>query len=395
MMHDQETVLLQGHIIDSLILAKVLDTILMMGGTFDLEDVQIGKTREEPSRARIVVRASSAKLLSEILHAIQPHGASVESERDCRLSPAPADGIFPDEFYATTHLPTQVRVRDQWVEVERIEMDLGIRVDPVGFTARTIPMGEVTSGDLIVTGREGVRVIPLQRPRDRDVFSFMESQVSSERPREGKAESKVLLAGGPAIVHAGGREALTWLIDEEFIHVLFCGNALPAHDMEVDLYGTSLGYRHAAGRVVPHGHEHHLRTINRIRGIGSIEAAVKSGVVKTGIMAACVRRGVHVVMAGTIRDDGPLPGVITDSVEAQAAMREAIPGIGLAMLVASTLHAVATGNLLPASVPSVCVDVNPSVPTKLADRGSFQAVGLVMDAASFLSELARELGWRP
>ena len=413
MMHDQETVLLQGHIIDSLILAKVLDTILMMGGTFDLQDMQIGKTREEPSRARIIVRASSAKLLGEILHAIQPHGASVESERDCRLSAAPADGIFPDEFYATTHLSTQVRVRDRWVEVEGIEMDLGIRVDPVGLAARTIPMGQVKRGDLIVTGREGVRVIPLQRPRDRDVFSFMESQVSAERPhghiigdiakrlmqlrtgfREGKAGSKVLLAGGPAIVHAGGREALAWLIDEEFIHVLFCGNALPAHDMEVDLYGTSLGYGHAAGRVVPHGHEHHLRTINRIRAIGSIEAAVRSGVVKTGIMAACVRRGAHIVMAGTIRDDGPLPGVITDSLEAQATMRAAIPGIGLALLVASTLHAVATGNLLPATVPSVCVDVNPAVPTKLADRGSFQAVGLVMDAASFLRELARELGAR-
>jgi lysine-ketoglutarate reductase/saccharopine dehydrogenase-like protein (TIGR00300 family) len=409
MMLDQETVLLQGHIIDSLILAKVLDRILMMGGTFDIQDMQIGNTREEPSRARIVVRASSAKLLSEILHAIQPHGASVENERDCRLAAAPADGIFPDEFYATTHLPTQVRIRDQWVEVEGIEMDLGIRVDLVRLTARTVPMGEVKRGEQVVIGREGVRVIPLQRPRDRDVFSFMESQVSSERPhgrvisdiakrlvrlrvgfREGKVGSKVLLAGGPAIVHAGGREALAWLIDEAFIHVLFCGNALPAHDMEVDLYGTSLGY----GRVVPHGHEHHLRTINRIRAIGSIEAAVRSGVIKTGVMAACVRRGVHVVMAGTIRDDGPLPGVITDSLEAQAAMRAAIPGIGMALLVASTLHAVATGNLLPASIPSVCVDVNPAVPTKLADRGSFQAVGLVMDAASFLSELARELGWK-
>jgi lysine-ketoglutarate reductase/saccharopine dehydrogenase-like protein (TIGR00300 family) len=409
----QETVVLTGHIIDSLILAKVLDTILMMGGTFDLQDMQIGKTREEPSRARIVVQASSAKLLSEILHAIQPHGASVENERDCRLSEAPADGIFPDEFYATTHLPTQVRVHGQWVEVEGIEMDLGILVDSVRLTSRTVPMGEVRQGDQVVIGRDGVRVIPLQRPRDRDVFSFMESQVSSERPhghiisdiakrlvqlrsgfREGKAGNKVLLAGGPAIVHAGGREALAWLIDEEFIHVLFCGNALPAHDMELDLYGTSLGYRHAAGRVVPHGHEHHLRTINRIRAIGSIEAAVTSGVVKTGIMAACVRRGTDVVMAGTIRDDGPLPGVITDSLEAQAAMRRAIPGVGLALLVASTLHAVATGNLLPATIPSVCVDVNPAVPTKLADRGSFQAVGLVMDAASFLRELARELGAR-
>jgi hypothetical protein len=165
--------------------------------------------------------------------------------------------------------------------------------------------------------------------------------------------------------------------------------------MEVHLFGTSLGYRLSAGRSVPHGHEHHLRTINRIRTIGSIEVAVQSGVITHGVMAACVTRGVRVVLAGTIRDDGPLPGVITDSMKAQAAMRAALPGVALALLVASTLHAVATGNLLPATVPTVCVDVNPAVPTKLADRGSFQAVGLVMDAASFLRELARELGWKP
>jgi lysine-ketoglutarate reductase/saccharopine dehydrogenase-like protein (TIGR00300 family) len=413
MTSNQETVILRGHIIDSLILAKVLDTILMMGGTFDLQEVQIGKTREESSRARIVVRAPSAPLLNDILKRIQPHGASVEREADCRLQPAPANGIFPDDFYATTHLPTQVRLQGQWVDVDGTEMDLGVSVNPERATARTVSMGAVKRGEQIVTGRQGIRVIPLERPRDRDVFGFMESQVSAERPhghvlhdvarrmsslregfRRGQSGSKILLAGGPAIIHAGGRDALTWLIEEGFIHVLFCGNALPAHDMEVELYGTSLGYGHQAGRVVPHGHEHHLRTINRIRAIGSIQAAVESGVIKGGIMAACVNKHVQVVMAGTIRDDGPLPGVITDSVEAQDAMRAAIPGVGLALLVASTLHAVATGNLLPATIPSVCVDVNPAVPTKLADRGSFQAVGLVMDAASFLGELARELGAR-
>jgi lysine-ketoglutarate reductase/saccharopine dehydrogenase-like protein (TIGR00300 family) len=215
-----------------------------------------------------------------------------------------------------------------------------------------------------------------------------------ERHRQGQADAKVLLAGGPAIVHAGGRDALTWLIEQEFIHVLFCGNALAAHDLEADLYGTSLGYGLTAGRAVPHGHDHHLRTINRIRAIGSIEAAVRSGMVKQGIMAACIRRTVPVVMAGTIRDDGPLPGVITDSIQAQQAMRALIPSIGLALLVASTLHSIATGNLLPATIPTLCVDLNPSVPTKLADRGSFQAAGLVMDAASFLSELAGTLGRR-
>jgi lysine-ketoglutarate reductase/saccharopine dehydrogenase-like protein (TIGR00300 family) len=407
----QETVLISGHIIDSLILPKVLDIILVMGGTFDLEDVHIGTTREEPSRARIVIRAASTALLDDILKAIQPHGASVERESDCQAVESPADGIFPDDFYATTHLPTQIRLHGQWTDVDRIEMDLGILINEQASTARAVPMAEVRQRDRIVIGRDGVRVIPLQRPRERDVFGFMESQVSAERPhshiiadiaarmrslrerhRQGQPDARVLLAGGPAIIHAGGRDAMTWLIEQGFIHLLFCGNALAAHDMEADLYGTSLGYGLAAGRAVPHGHEHHLRTINRIRAIGSIEKAVTSGVVKQGIMAACVRQNIQVVMAGTIRDDGPLPGVITDSVRAQSAMRAAIPGVGLALLVASTLHAVATGNLLPATVPTVCVDVNPSVPTKLSDRGSFQAVGLVMDAASFLAELARLLG---
>lgn len=410
----QENVLLQGHIIDSLILAKVLDKIVMMGGTFDLQDVKIGATREAPSQARIVIRAPSSRALADILRAIQPHGAALEREADCRFESAPSAGILPEEFYATTHLPTQIRLGGDWVDVEGIEMDLAICIDPAKAQARTIPMGAVKAGDLIVTGREGIRVTPLARPAERDVFGFMESIVSSERPhqpviadiaqrmqmlreryRQGQLAAKVLCAGGPAIVHAGGRDALTWLIEAGYIHVLFCGNALAAHDMEAALYGTSLGYGLTAGRSVPHGHEHHLRTINRIRAIGSIEQAVQSGLVTEGIMAACVRRNVKMVLAGTIRDDGPLPGVMTDSMQAQQAMREEVQEVGLALLVASTLHAIATGNLLPATVPTVCVDVNPSVPTKLADRGSFQAVGLVMDAASFLKELARTLGWRP
>ena len=330
-------------------------------------------------------------------------------ESDCTVEPAPADGILPERFYATTHLPTQVRLDGRWVDVEGIEMDLAIVVNPTCAKANAVPMHAVKQGDRVVVRRDGVRVVPLERPKERDVFGFMEAQVSSERPhghiltdiarrmrtlRDESGRGKVLLSGGPAIVHAGGRAALAWLIDQGFIQILFAGNALAAHDMEADLFGTSLGYGLSAGRAVPHGHEHHLRTINRIRAIGSIEKAVKSGVIKEGIMASCVRRNVTVVLTGSIRDDGPLPGVITDSMAAQAAMRAALPGVGLALLVASTLLSIATGNLLPATVPTVCVDVNPSVPTKLADRGSFQAVGLVMDAASFLRELARELGWK-
>ena len=410
----QETVFLQGHIIDSLILAKVLDTILMMGGTFDLQDVKIGATRDAASRRGSSYGRRLAAPWLRFCGPSSPMGPPSNVKRIVGLSPLRRAGVFPEEFYATTHLPTQIRLDGEWVEVEGMEMDLGICVDPTKSRARVVPMGSVTAGELIVTGRDGIRVTPLARPTERDVFGFMESVVSSERPhqpviadiaqrmqklrewyREGRAGAKVLLAGGPAIVHAGGRDAMAWLVDQDYVQVLFCGNALAAHDMEAGLYGTSLGYGLAAGRSVPHGHEHHLRTINRIRAIGSIQAAVRSGVVTDGIMAACVRREVKMVMAGTIRDDGPLPGVLTDSMEAQQAMRAEIHGVGLALLVASTLHAIATGNLLPATIPTVCVDVNPAVPTKLADRGSFQAVGLVMDAASFLTELARELGWRP
>jgi len=408
-----ETVTLQGHIIDSLILAKVLDAVVMLGGRFDLTEVSIGTSREDSSFIKIHIDAATQELLGEILEAIQPHGATVEDEADCVLKMAPAEGVLPDSFYATTHLPTQVRLHGQWLDVEGAEMDLAIRVQKDPPSARMIPMADVKRGDLMVASRDGVRVFPLERPRERDVFGFMDAQVSSERPyrhvisdvarrmkvikenrQSEKNDKKVLLAGGPAIVHAGGREPLAWLIESGYIHVVFCGNALAAHDIEASLFGTSLGYNLGVGRVVPHGHEHHLRTINRIRAIGSIQKAVESGVVKDGIMAACIRQGVEIVMAGTIRDDGPLPDVISDSIEAQAAMRAALPGVELALLVASTLHAVATGNLLPATVPTVCVDINPAVPTKLSDRGSFQAVGLVMDSSSFLRELAHELGWK-
>ena len=417
-----EIVTLEGHIIDSLILVKVLDTILQMEGTFELLDVKIGTTREESSSAKIKVQAQSQPLLANIIKAIQAHGARVKDLVDCGLEVAPADGVLPDTFYPTTHLPTQIRLQGQWVDVHGIEMDLAIQVTLDPPFAKTIPMANVKAGDRIVIGRNGVKVFPLERPKKHDVFAFMTAQVSSERPHHniiadiahrmrlirsnhqkflaqkeggyaGDLGTKVLLVGGSAIVHAGGREALSWLIDSGFIQLLFCGNALAAHDMEASLFGTSLGYSLWAGRTVPHGHEHHLRTINRIRAAGSIQQAVESGLIKNGIMASCIRKNIKMVLAGSIRDDGPLPDVITDTLQAQAAMRAELQGVGLALMVATTLHAIATGNLLPATVPTVCVDINPSVPTKLTDRGSFQSVGLVMDSSSFLLQLAQELGW--
>src|SRR5438309_906737 len=308
-----ETIVLHGHIIDSLLLPKVLDHILQYGGSFEIAHIRIGKTREEPSDARIIVHAESPERLAEIIAAVQAHGASVEKEADCQWQEAPADGVFPDDFYVTTHLLTEVRVHGKWVPVKEIEMDLGIWLDRNDPAPHTVPMAEVRKGDQIAVGREGIRVTPLERPAHLDVFGFMGAQVSSERPHGHlitgiarrmqalrRSEARILLAGGPAIIHGGGREPLAWLIESGYIHVLFCGNALAAHDMEAHLYGTSLGLHLEGGSLAHHGHEHHLRTINRIRAIGSIEEAVRQGVITTGIMAACVRRGVKIVMAGTI-----------------------------------------------------------------------------------------------
>ena len=293
-----QIVTLQGHIIDSLILAKVLDAIVMLGGTFTLSEVTVGTQREDPSHATITIESPTTELLQDILTAIQPHGAVVEAEQDCTVVPAPADGILPEDFYATSHLSTQIRWQGNWIDVPQPEMDLAILVKPSPFSATMVPMGSVKKGDLVVTGRKGIRVFPLERPKERDVFGFMEAKVSSERPhrhiivdvakrmkaiqqhrKEGNAHAKVLFAGGPAIVHAGGREALAWIIEAGYIHVLFCGNALAAHDMEAGLYGTSLGYNLGIGRSVPHGHEHHLRTINRVRALGSIQKAVERGII--------------------------------------------------------------------------------------------------------------------
>ena len=291
---ETETLTLEGHIIDSLILAKVLDTILQRSGTFTIKKMHVGATREDTSSASIAVHADSPQRLAAILHAIQPHGAVVEHAVDCTLEPAPKDGVLPDAFYATSHLKTQIRIHGQWLDVDAIEMDLAVHVTLDPPAAHTVPMADVKAGDLIVTGRTGVRVFPLERPKQRDAFAFMAADVSSERPyhpmiadvakrmrmirdnrqkacTDGEAAcdpdlgTKVLFVGGPAIVHAGGREALSWLIESGFIHVLFCGNALAAHDMEASLFGTSLGYGLRAGCAVPHGHEHHLRTINRVR----------------------------------------------------------------------------------------------------------------------------------
>ena len=312
------------------------------------------------------------------------------------------NGCFPEHFYATTNQRTELRLAGRWVRVEGQEMDCGIAVE--AGRARCVAMLDVAAGMPLVIGHEGVRVVPEERSRGADFFGFMGSSVSSEKPkalgiaavarsiRETRARGqKVLLVGGPAIVHTGSAGHVAALIREGWVNTLFAGNALATHDLEQALYGTSLGVSMAVGEPIEHGHEHHLRAINAVRRAGGIRAAVDSGMVKTGIMYEATRAGIDVVLAGSIRDDGPLPEVITDSLKAQGRMRSAVKEVGFALLIATALHSIATGNLLPAWVKVVCVDINPATVTKLADRGTFQTVGMVTDVEPFLRSLAAEL----
>jgi lysine-ketoglutarate reductase/saccharopine dehydrogenase-like protein (TIGR00300 family) len=399
-----EEVEVRGHIIDSLLLPKILDRILQMGGTFEIRECRIGARRVDPSYARIAVRAASPAELDAILGDLVEHGAATVHPEDVRAVPADVAGAFPEGFYSTTNQRTQVRLAGRWVDVADQEMDCGIAVDPAGPSARCVAMADVAVGLPIVVGHEGVRVLPEERPRGTSLFGFMTSNVSSEKPKSVSlaavadsirqtraAGQKVLLVGGPAIVHTGSAAHVAELIREGWVQVLFAGNALATHDVEQALYGTSLGVSLAEGEPIEHGHEHHLRAINTIRRLGGIEQAVARGVLTSGIMYECAKAGVEVVLAGSIRDDGPLPEVVTDTLVAQARMRRAIQGVGFALLIATALHSIATGNLLPAWVKVVCVDINPATVTKLADRGTFQTVGLVTDVEPFLRSLAAEL----
>jgi lysine-ketoglutarate reductase/saccharopine dehydrogenase-like protein (TIGR00300 family) len=396
-----ETVHLDGHIIDSQTLSRVLDLILLHGGEYEITHFIIGTRREEPSHAEIVVRTPDAASLQNILQEIGQLGAESPAH-EARWVEAPADGVFPDGFYSTTNLESSVRTDGRWLPIEHIEMDCGVVLQdgPDRRHAVCTPVHRVRRGDRVLVDDLAVKVIPAPRKDPVHVFGFMSSEVSAERPKEltvaavarGMAEThargrRILFVGGPAIIHTGAGPYLEQLIAEGWIDVLFAGNALATHDIESALLGTSLGVQLRTGMPTASGHNHHLRAINTIRGAGGIRQAVDRDVLTRGVMHACVTHGVDYVLAGSIRDDGPLPDVITDVVRAQDAMRERIEGVGLAIMVATTLHSVATGNLLPASVQIICVDNNMETITKLMDRGTRQAFGLVTDCQFFLKEL--------
>lgn len=400
----------EGHIIDSLILAKILDVIVESGAEYRLFDIEVGRGHNDPSRALIELTAADDDAMQRLLAELHPHGAHLVDEPEARLSAVAEEGVLPKGFYATTNLPTSVKIGDRWIDVDRPEMDCALIVSADRSSARTAPMNQVRIGDLVVVGSSGVKVRPLEKPREptmrgsADPFAFMTSEVSSEKPkglivaevarriRHIKSESgKVLVVPGPAVVHTGAGPDLARLVREGWIDVLFAGNGFAAHDIESALLGTSLGVSVREGVVSEGGHANHLRAINEVRRWGSIQQGVEDGELRSGVMFECVRAGIPFVLAGSVRDDGPLPDVVTDVMEAQNAMRSLLDGVRVALMLASTLHAIATGNLLPATVETFCVDINQAVVTKLADRGSHQVLGVVTDAGLFVRELTEHL----
>ncbi|HEU5084464.1 MAG TPA: TIGR00300 family protein [Acidimicrobiales bacterium] len=401
-----ETIEVHGHIVDSLILPKILDAIIEAGADYELVDVAIGKTNLDTSRATIEVRADDQALLDALLDDLQVHGANRLAQSAAVLATADQDGVLPQGFHSTTNLETEVLVGGAWRRVENPEMDCGLLVlDEEGEArVRTVPMHRVRRGDRIVVGSDGVRVQAPDRRSLPGSFEFMGSEVSSEKPKAlmirhvadrmraaKEAGGTVLLVAGPAAIHTGAGPDLAALVEQGWIHCLFTGNGYATHDIESNVLGTSLGVGVADGVPVEGGHANHVRVINEVRRHGSIAAAVESGFITGGVMHACVRAGVPFVLGGSVRDDGPLPDTHTDVAAAADAMREHVPGVRVALMLATTLHAIATGNLLPASVETFCVDINQAVVTKLADRGSHQAVGIVTDIGVFVRQLAGEL----
>lgn len=376
-----------------------------LGGDFDTLEFKVGKHKANHSYAKILVKGKNKKHLEDILDEIIPLGAVPFEVNEVVVAPAPSNFVFPDNFYSTTNNPTQIYYNNQWISVDGTMMDKVIVVDPKNKRARCKPIKEVKKGDLIVVGEEGVHVKPPERSRENTgIFRFMSSGSSSEKPamavirqiaedliKSKKAGGKIAVVAGPAIVHTGAADALATLIKEGFVDILLSGNALAVHDVEADLMKTSLGISLQEATPAIRGCRNHLVAINEIYKAGNLKEAVKKGVLKSGIIYECVKNGVPFVLAGSIRDDGPLPDVITDTVVAQQKYKEQLKDVTMVLMLASTLHAIGVGNMLPSTVKLVCLDINPASVTKLLDRGSTQAAGLVSDIGTFLPLLSQEV----
>lgn len=397
-----EIVETEGHLIDSRLMTEIFDSVVKHGGSFEVLEFTIGRTNDEYSRLRMRVAAPDQSAMQDLLEELLSFGCRTSAENDAALQPAPTDGCAPDDFYSTSNHHTWVRHRGEWLEVQRQRMDAAIVIEHGRAICRKLR--DLRAGDLVVCFLDGIRVVPEFRERDRHGFAFMTGGISSERHVETSVEriadmmrevkssgGRTAFVVGPVVVHTGAAAYFCDLIRRGYVDVLLAGNALAVHDIESALYGTSLGVSLQTGVPVEGGHRHHMRAINAIRRAGGIREAVSSGLLASGVMFECVKHGVPYVLAGSIRDDGPLPDTIMDLVEAQDRYAEALANVGMAVVLSTMLHGIGVGNMLPSWVKVVCVDINPSVVTKLVDRGSAQTMGVVTDTGLFVHQLARSL----
>ena len=396
-----ETIELRGHIIDSLILPKVLDQILTHGANFKIAEIKIGKKRADPSFARIEVSAESSEALDELVLRLRQHGAEAAKPADAQLARAPADGVFPSDFYVATNQQTFVRFEGRDIEVRPAMMDSAIAVDRQKRTARAVKFFDVSKDDEIVVGHDGIRVVPVQRSTSgTDLFQFINTIIDADEPKSAiirelghelqrarATKAKIAIVAGPAIVRTGAGQHLVRLIELRYVDRLFAGNAFAVYDVERALFGTSLGMNPDLA-FARGGHENHLRAINTIREAGGIAEAVRKKVLNHGIMHTCIRYNVDIVLTGTIRDEGPIPGVTTDALEAQKVMREKLADVSHVLLLATLQHSLAVASMLAPTVKTVCVDIDPSAVERAVEHQPLQSIGLVTDAEPFLRELA-------
>jgi lysine-ketoglutarate reductase/saccharopine dehydrogenase-like protein (TIGR00300 family) len=394
----EQEVEVSGHLIDSMILTRIFDSVMDLKGDFQVLEFTVGKKKKDPSYARLMVRGKTQQHLEDILELVYRAGAQPVSVQEARLEPAPKDMVMPDDFYSTTNNATQVYYGGKWIGVQNMMMDKCIVVDTRRKTAECKMVRDIVKGDMVVVGERGIKIIPLERPREGiDIFQFMSSTSSSERPTQHiarkvatdiystkKEGGKIVVVSGPVLVHSGAAEALASLIRMGYVDGLLAGNALAVHDIENALMGTSLGMRVKDGTLAVRGHRNHMQAVNEVFKAGGLKAMVQKKILKSGVMYECVMNDVPFVLAGSIRDDGPLPDVVTDVVEAQRKYKQIVHGARMVLMLSTMLHSIAVGNMLPASVKVVAVDISQPVVTKLIDRGTAQAIGIVTDVGAFL-----------
>ncbi|MFN2434569.1 MAG: TIGR00300 family protein [Nitrososphaeraceae archaeon] len=401
----EHSIEIKGHLIDSMIMTRIFDKVMDLKGDFNVLEFHVGKKKDELSYARLLISGKNKKHLDQLLESVFIEGAQPTKIDGIILKPAPSDMVMPRDFYSTTNNTTQIFFKNEWIDVENIMMDKCIVVDARNKRAACRKIRDIREGDMIVTGEKGVRILPEERPREGiDIFQFMSSTSSSERPTQQIARKiamdiyntktsggKIVVTAGPVVVHSGAADSLAKMIRMGYIDGLLTGNALAVHDIENSLFGTSLGMNVKNGTLAIRGHRNHMQAINEVFRAGSIEEMVKKNILKSGIMYECIKNNIQYALCGSIRDDGPIPGVIIDIIEAQDRYRAILGDTKMVLMLSTMLHSIAVGNMLPARVKVVAVDISQAVVTKLLDRGTTQAIGVVSDIGAFLPMVLHQL----